>query len=144
MSAVIELSQTNSTGVLSIALIDLLKVVPVDDYDLVWAILDLEATGDICEIWKAGIVDLETQITHSPIIFKWHDLVKLANSFEQVINITLVACLNAADIPAVDFDIHNSACELAFELVDSTVWTIFAKREDRLDIFLKTQLQSAA
>lgn len=144
MSAVIELSQTNSAGVLAIDLIDLLKAVPGEDHKLIWAILDLEATGDICEVWGAGIVDLEAQITNSPLILSWQDLVKLADLFEQVNTITLVACLNAADIPAVDFDIHHSACELVFELIDSTVWTIFARREDRLDFFLKTQFQSAA
>lgn len=144
MSAVIELSRTNSAGVLAIGLIDLLQVVPEEDHRLVWAILDLEAIGDISEIWKAGIVDLETQVSSAPVILNWQDLVKLASLFDQVINLTLVACLNAADIPAVDFDIQNSACELVFELVDSTIWAIFVKREDRLDAFVKTQLQSAA
>ncbi|MBD2079025.1 hypothetical protein [Leptolyngbya sp. FACHB-17] len=144
MSAVIELSQTNSAGVLAIDLIDLLQVVPEAHHKLVWAILDLEAIGDISEVWEAGIVDLETQISSSPIILNWQDLVKLANLFDQVINLTLVACLNAADIPAVDFDMTNSACELAFELVDSTVWRIFARREDTLDAFVKPLLQSAA
>lgn len=144
MSAVIELSQTNSAGVLSINLIDLLQVVPEQDHKLVWAILDLEATGDISEVWAAGIVDLETQVINSPVIFDWQDLVKLSNSFEQVSNLTLVACLNAADIPAVDFDIYNSDCEFVFELIDSTVWSVFARHEDRLDAFSKTQLQSAA
>lgn len=142
MPAILELLQTS--GVVSRQLIDLLHVVPEDAHVLTWAILDLEAIGDIGEVWDAGVVDLETQLHRSAVIFDWQDLVKLANSFEQVINITLVACLNTTDIPSVDFEVDKSNCEFVLELVDSTVWRIYAKHQDNLQRFLNPQLQSVA
>lgn len=142
MPAILELLQTS--GVLLPQLIDLLQVVPEDDHQLTWAILDLEAIGDISEVWDAGVVDLETQLHHSAVIFDWQNLVKLANSFEQVINITLVACLNATDIPSVDFEVDKSACEFVLELVDSTVWRIYAKHQDKIKRFSNPQLESIA
>ncbi len=142
MPAILELLQTS--GVVPCQLIDLLHVLPEDAHALTWAILDLEAIGDIRGVWDAGVLDLEAQLHRSPMIFDWQDLVKLANSFEQVINITLVACLDTSDIPAVDFEVDKSNCEFVLELVDSTVWRIYAKHQDKLQRFLNPQLQSVA
>ncbi|MGG6269679.1 hypothetical protein ACQ4M3_30250 [Leptolyngbya sp. AN03gr2] len=144
MSALIELSQKNDSGALSIQLIDLLRLIPEEDQKLVWAILDLEAIGDISEVWQAGILDLESQIQQSPMILNWQDLVKLANSFEDVINLTLVACLSSK-LPAVNFKINDPhSCVFVFELIDSTVWKIYAAHQEKLDRFLNAQLKSAA
>jgi hypothetical protein len=128
----IEIKSQDNQGTAVIELIDLLKLINKDRQQLVWSILDLEAVGDISEIWERGILDLEENIKYlyQGYILSWQMLVLLAQKFDDVINTVIVGCHEVTQIPSLipDSNIYNP-CEIVLELIDSSVWRIYAKDE---------------
>jgi hypothetical protein len=130
--------QHHSQGRSVVELIDLLSLVAPDKHQLVWSILDLEAIGDVSTIWERGILDLEENIRDLPqgLILSWQMLVLLASKFDQVINAVIVGCQEATQIPTLSAnnDLYIP-CAIALELIDSSVWRIYAKDERLLQHF---------
>ncbi|HEX5504297.1 MAG TPA: hypothetical protein VFW96_16850 [Thermomicrobiales bacterium] len=94
----------------------------------VWAILDLEATGDLGE--GSRVLDLERTIAQAPagLVLGWNDLVGLARGFTQVINGVFVGCKDAATIPRLAPGLDLAATsELSLEALDSSLWRITAR-----------------
>ena len=128
----IEIKYQDHQGTSVIELIDLLKLINKDRQQLVWSILDLEAVGDVSEVWERGILDLEENIKylHQGYILSWQMLVLLAQKFDDVINTVIVGCHKVTQIPSLipDSNIYDP-CEIVLELIDSSVWRIYAKDE---------------
>lgn len=130
MFNVIELKYQDSEGRVTVELIYLLNLIAQDQQQLVWSILDLEAMGDISAIWERGVLDLEENIRNLPqgLILSWQMLILLVEKFDQVINIIIVGCQEITKIPSLkpnsDLD---TPCEIVLELIDSSVWRIYAK-----------------
>lgn len=130
MFNVIELKYQDSEGRVAVELIDLLNLIAQNQQQLVWSILDLEVMGDVSPIWERGVLDLEENIRNLPqgLILSWQMLILLVEKFDQVINIIIVGCQEIAKIPSLkpnsDLD---TPCEIVLELIDSSVWRIYAK-----------------
>ena len=130
MSNIIEIKHQDSQGKSAVELIDLLNLIAQDQQQLVWSILDLEAIGDLSPIWERGILDLEENIRNLPqgLILSWQMLILLVEKFDQVINIIIVGCQEITKIPSLkpnsDLD---TPCEIVLELIDSSLWRIYAK-----------------
>ena len=130
MSNIIEIKHQDSQGKSAVELIDLLNLIAQDQQQLVWSILDLEAIGDLSPIWERGILDLEENIRNLPqgLILSWQMLILLVEKFDQVINIIIVGCQEITKIPSLKPNSNlDTPCEIVLELIDSSLWRIYAK-----------------
>lgn len=129
MSGTVEIKDKNAQGILAVGLIDLLNLIKADGQQLIWAIFDLEAVGNIR---GKGMLDLEKEImrSHKGLIFNWDGLVTLARSCDQIIDATVVGCRDIAAIPELkpgsESDIYTPS-EFVLEAVDSSLWCVYAK-----------------
>ena len=133
MASIIEIKDRDAQGILAVDLPDLLDLLKPEGATLTWAILDLEATGDLGS--GRGILDLEQKISRSPtgLAMTWDDLRSLAQAFHQVINATVVACQNLASVPTLvrgDSDSLYNSCEIVLEAIDSSLWRVYSKRPE--------------
>ncbi len=106
---------------------------------LTWAILDLEAIGELSE--GTNILDLERQVAELPtgIVLDWDALVALAADFSQVINAEIVGCSDAGSIPPLAPRIDLAASgEIVVEAIDSSLWRVTA-RDDQVLAWLPGQ-----
>lgn len=129
MSVMVEIKDQDEQGILAVKLIDLLNLIKSDGKQLIWAILDLEAIGNI---GGKGMLDLEKEIMRSSkgLILNWDGLVTLARSCDQMINATVIGCRDIAAIPELkpgsESDIYTPS-EFVLEAIDSSLWCIYAK-----------------
>ena len=97
---------------------------------LTWAILELEAIGELSD--GTNILDLERQIAESPtgIVLDWDALVALAGDFSQVINAVVVGCRTVGSIPRLAPEVDLAASgEIVVEAIDSSLWRVTARDE---------------
>ena len=100
---------------------------------LTWAILDLEAIGELSD--RTNVLDLERQIAESPtgIALDWDALVALADDYSQVINAVVVGCQDAGSIPRLAPEVNLAASgEIVVEAIDSSLWRVTAHDEQVL------------
>ena len=100
---------------------------------LTWAILDLEAIGQLSD--GTNMLDLERQVAESPtdLVLDWDALVALADDFSQVINAVILGCSDAASIPPLGPRIDLAASgEIVVEAIDSSLWRVTAQAEQVL------------
>jgi|GEM_PF-1026924 len=112
-------------NVLNVSPIDILEFI---DYgqDLKWAILDLEATGELGEEkWRQ--LD-QFDIAKGKITkIEWKDLFNTSRKFEQVIWITIIGTKNCNNLYQYnsDFKMYES-CEIVIEIVDGGCCEVFS------------------
>jgi hypothetical protein len=129
MSGMVEIKDQDEQGIVAVELIDLLNLIKSDGRQLIWAILDLEAVGNIR---GKGMLDLEAEIMRSPkgLILNWDGLVTLARSCNQVVNATVIGCRDIAAMPELkpgsESDIYTPS-EFVLEAIDSSLWCVYAK-----------------
>lgn len=123
-------------SVLNVSPIDILEFI---DYgqDLKWAILDLEATGDLgkdkwdqlaqFDISKGKVTEIE-----------WKDLVDTSKKFEQVIWMTIIGSKNQENLHqySLDFAMYEF-CEIVIEIVDGGCCEVFSHDHQLIDKIAK-------
>lgn len=124
----VEIKDSDLNGRLTVELKDLLLALPAEAKQLSWSILDLEAAGDLGP--DKNMLDLERKIKESPLGLQvdWDELLRLANSFFQVINTTIVGIKPGNQSPRlVEPDEIYTESEIVIEMIDSSVWIVSAK-----------------
>ena len=130
MASIIEIKDSDLQGVLAVDLLQLLDLLKEEGSKLTWAILDLEATGDLGN--GRRILDMEQEIRSSAsgLVMTWDALRSLARAFDQVLNATIVGCQDLASaprfLPGDSGSLYNS-CEIVLEAIDSSLWRIYSK-----------------
>lgn len=132
MAGIIEIKDRDAQGGLTVELTHILNLLAPEGRPLSWAILDLEATGDLGG--GKDMLDLEQEIEQSPtgLLMSWDELVSLARAFFQVINTVIVGCKDAASVPKLhpEENLYASS-EIVLEAIDSSLWRVYA-RDDKV------------
>jgi hypothetical protein len=104
-----------------------------DGASLFWAILYLDAVGDVDE--NQSIVDIEKEIQQNPFI-SWDRITWLAKQHLDIIDITLIASTNCSFLHqyATSEEMYQS-CDLVIELFDSSYWQIITHRDEEIEYF---------
>jgi len=91
MTYTLEIRDRDSRGMLAVDLRGLLEVLEpkLRHAPMSWRVQKLEAIGDVTDRWPDGILAVEEQVeaSTSGIVFSWQDLITLAESCEQIINL---------------------------------------------------------
>ncbi len=133
MAGIVEVRDSNSDGLLTVELLNFLRVVEPEGKNLIWSILDLEARTSP-DRFKGNLLELEQQVRQSlqGLIFSWDELVAFANSLVEILNAVIVGCKDENRIPTlIPGDGVFAQCEIGIEAVDSSLWRVYA-REDVL------------
>ena len=127
MPVSIEIHDEDPPGVLVPLTAVLSALAPFGEH-LQWALLDLEATGDVTPLWAGGVLALEEEVATSPegVRLTWDELVSLAKHLDQVVNCRLHGWSD------------DGRSSLAVEAIDSSVWTVDADDERVLQALLET------
>lgn len=99
-----------------------------------WAILFLEATGNIGE--DKSVPELEEEIAGSERGWRmsWEDLTVFSKQLHQTIDIVLIGCKEEHGIQRFDDDKDMyAACDIVVERVDSSYWLIHSKEKSIAD-----------
>lgn len=113
--------------------INVLNVSPTDilefiDYGqgLNWAILEIEATGDLGEKKWKKLHQYETlgeKITR----ISWDELKEVSNEFRQVIWFTAIGCKDLANVKFYKEDVEMyESCEIVIEIIDGGCCEVFS------------------
>jgi hypothetical protein len=112
-----ENADMDANGVLSLDLVTILRLLPIEGQSFDWRILEIEITGDIS---KLGIdnLDLEEKVNDSEngYAISWDFLCQLAATINQTINL------------AVEGWDDNVIIEI--ECIDSSSWRISSNKSD--------------
>lgn len=136
MGNIIEIKDHDANGILTVDLKSILQPLSPEADELTWSILDLEATGELVN--GKNMLDLEQEIRSSPngLIISWNDLLALANSLDQVINATIVACKDPTAIPGLGLlEYLCETCEIVLQAIDSSLWCVYARDDAVIDRF---------
>lgn len=132
MAGIIEIKDKDAQGGLAVELTHILEVLVPEGCQLLWAILDLEATGDLGD--GKNMLDLEQEVEQSPtgLLMSWDELVSLACAFFQVINTVIVGCKDATAVPKLhpEENLYTSN-DIVLEAIDSSLWRVYA-RDDKV------------
>ena len=116
----------NDSNVLSINLKDILNCIKNGDY-YEWSIIWLEGIG---KLHNQSMLEFEAEIKNSSFghLIKWYDLLELAGSFSQIINLLLIGDKSSKNLHkyANDMEMYTN-CEITLELIDSSYWIICCK-----------------
>lgn len=105
---------------------DILKYISYG-HNLSWAILELEATGNLGEEkW----IQLEQYKEASNKITKisWEDLVETSTQFRQVIWFTVIGCKDEKKLKSYQDDVEMyESCDIIIEIIDGGCCEVFSK-----------------
>jgi len=139
MGNLIEIKDKDSQGGLSVELKHILGLLTPEGRKLLWAILDLYATGDLGE--GKSMLEFEQKIRESPegISISWDELVSLSSVFFQVIDMVIAGYEDPNYHPKLSpehpiGEIYKS-CEIVIELIDSSLWRVHVKRDEMIPKF---------
>ncbi len=133
MGKIMQIKDSDLGGVLTVELKHILDLLMPEGRQLSWAILDIEATGDLGEGEK--ILDFEKEIQQSPIGFplSWDKLVSLSHAFFEIINTVIVGYkdpnYHPKLLPGHPVEELYKSCEIVIEMIDSSLWSIYAREE---------------
>lgn len=129
MAGIVEITDQDERGFLTVELKDLLVHFEDAGPNLVWSIQDFEALGNP-ETLKTNLPELEREARESSrgFILKWEDLVTLAQSLVDVQEALIAACQDRDSIPRLEYNSERfEPCEIAIEVFDSSVWRVYAR-----------------
>jgi hypothetical protein len=115
----------------------ILKQISAIGNKLHWSILGLDAAGDLGE--DKPIPEFEKYIssTSEGYTLEWDELLELANKFEYVIGLTLVASSNENIFYSFTkesrSDDNKSVCDIVIEILDGNLIEIFIKDKITLE-----------
>lgn len=115
---------------------EILTLIP-DGKNLNWAILFLEATGDLGEKKWAELDSAHT--LEKGYWIAWKDLVSTCNKFWQVIDITIIGCKDKENLKQYkkDIDMYES-CDIVIEIIDGGYCEVFSKDHDLINRLAKS------
>lgn len=132
MSTTVEIRDADRSGNLVVSLMDILSVIEPFGRDLVWAVLELYATGDAVRVGQP-IPDLEEAINQAPLVLEWDALKRLAEALDQVIDIAIVGAVDVSRIPRLRLNADLSiGAEFVLQGIDSSVWRVYAQNDEIL------------
>ncbi|QVL55417.1 MAG: hypothetical protein KFB95_08930 [Simkaniaceae bacterium] len=111
---------------------EILGVSPINILELLdnnnklnWAILELEATGDLGEEKWTELEQFETSDTGT--LITWDDLKETSGKFWQVIWMTIIGCKDKKNLRFYDtsFEMYES-CEVVIEIFDGSCCEVFS------------------
>lgn len=127
----IEIKDKAASGLLAIGLTDILNIIGDEGNGLYWAILDLEARGDLASL-GTSMLDLEQKIAVAPqgLIVNWDKLNAFAHAFDEVINGIFLGVKKTSYVPKLEphVDLYSQS-EFVIEAIDSSLWSVFSKDE---------------
>jgi hypothetical protein len=110
---------------------DILEFINYGD-QLHWAILELEATGDLGEKKWEQLEHYKTSQQGTQI--SWDDLYATCKKFEQVIWITIIGSKNEKNLRFYNSDLEMyESCEIVIELIDSSYCEVFSHDHALID-----------
>ncbi len=135
MAYLIVLDELGPGRVLRQDLKEVIQAIPADLSKLTWAVLAIEAVGDITPIGMT-MKEFMRKVSESPrgVRFSLGDLAILSNLIHQTYEIVLVGCKDPSDIPVMGPKVDMSAsCEVVIELIDCAFWEITARKKSIID-----------
>jgi len=122
---------------------EILGVSPINILELLdnnnklnWAILELEATGDLGEEKWTELEQFETSDTGT--LITWDDLKETSGKFWQVIWMTIIGCKDKKNLRFYDtsFEMYES-CEVVIEIFDGSCCEVFSHDHSLIDRLAK-------
>jgi hypothetical protein len=114
----------------------ILPLLPQYVTSLNWAILELEARGDIGE--EITMSDLMEAVNNNPngYLMDWNKLLTFSQKVFQIIDGTFVGFRDLNNRPAFKPEgALYERSEVVLELIDSTLWSIYSKDFNVLKVF---------
>ncbi|MCC9073241.1 hypothetical protein LNQ49_16815 [Flavobacterium sp. F-65] len=128
----IRITGKSDENILTIKLKDILECI---DHPSIykWNLLWIEAIGT----YEESILEFEAKINDSNngIQFEFDELIKLSNSMDQIIELTLIADLESEKLIRYDTDDKMyKNCKYVMELIDSSFWEFTSSDSKVLEI----------
>ncbi|QVL57758.1 MAG: hypothetical protein KFB93_01395 [Simkaniaceae bacterium] len=115
---------------------DILKYINFGN-ELHWAILEIEATGDLGEKKWKELHQCETSDEKMTRI-SWNDLKDTSKKFRQVIWFTAIGCKDPADVKFYKEDVEMyESCDIVVQVFDGECCEVFSKDHDLIDRLAK-------
>ena len=98
-----------------------------------WNLLWIEAIGT----YEESILDFESKVNHSNngVQFEFDELIKLSDSMDQIIEMTLIADLGSENlIRYTTDDKMYKNCKYVIELIDSSFWEFTSSNFNDLEV----------
>ncbi|MGL4348020.1 MAG: hypothetical protein ACRCSV_00975 [Chlamydiales bacterium] len=128
--------------IVCISLIDILDVIPnKNDYN--WAILFLDATGDLRG--EKSLLSLEEEIKKAKngLYITWDEIHRLFPKFDQVIDLDLIGCTDKSKLHRYDNDKEMyESCDIVIRMVDTSYWEIYSHAQSLLQVYKKKFLKT--
>ena len=99
-----------------------------------WSLIFLEAMGDLKS--DRSMAQLQDDVSESTDGYhlSWEELLSLSESFDQVIEMTLLGCNSQDRLTRYsDESEMRSSCDFTIEMVDSSYWEVSSKNIDFLE-----------
>ena len=125
------LDHENNT--VSVALSDILNEIRVPEA-FQWSILYLSATGNLGEGISMSALQEKINKSNKGLLIDWDELNLLAKKFFQIIDITIISCVNVSYLhrDATDQEMYEK-CNTVIEMIDSGYWEVFSKDNDLIE-----------
>ncbi len=125
---------TDSIGnVISVNLPDILNEIR-DGNEFYWSILEIDYIGYRGENEPFPISEREIAKSDRGFFLSWEDLNTLARNFRQIIDLTLLGCLDKDRIKAYATDEEMyEACDIVIVMFDSSCWEVFTKDKSLIE-----------
>lgn len=121
---------SDGDNVLLVTLPDILREINNGNL-LNWSILYLYGMGNLKD--GGSIEHLENNINKSKngFFIRWNELNALANNFDQVYDIIIIASRDEELLHRYEIDQEMyETCDIVIEMIDSGYWEVFSKDED--------------
>ncbi len=119
--------------ILGVSPIDILKFIGYGD-QLYWAILELEASGDLGEDKPIPLFVEQIETSEKGFWISWDDLYSTCKKFEQVIWITIVGCKDEKNLHFYNSGLEMyESCEIVIEIIDGGYCEVFSHDHALID-----------
>lgn len=132
----ITIDDRDEGGVLSVEASRLLSLIG-GDLGCQWSVLEMEARAESFVLGRS-VLELEQEAFNSErgLLLSWDNLIELARSVTEFIDVTIVGCRTVGDIPRTLDEKSLEGCEVVLQLIDSDIWRASLRDQDLVRRFM--------
>jgi hypothetical protein len=121
-----------SEGFLTVELRQILDLLSSEVATFSWSIWEIEAVGDLGP--ERDMLTLESEVRDAPAGLKiaWPELLRIANSIDDIINATIEGLLIDDRAPGSSTEANAVKERILIQMIDSSVWVVCSTRDEIL------------
>lgn len=138
MNQKLEIYDSNAENALSFDMREVLESLPASVSELVWYLLDLEATADAHD--GESEMELENRVRSNPngLKLSWEELQQIATRIGQTMNAVLVALSPSQSPPSLPIASQYPGRFIIIEAIDSSLWAVTSSDVNVMGALRKT------